>query len=329
MQYRQIGKSGVMASAVGLGTWAIGGGGFWDGKDDDKEAVRTIEAALEQGITLIDTAPGYGDGKSETLVGQAIANVPRDKVVLSTKVGIIWWGDEGGYMHTLDGKKYYRNLEPGSMRMEVEKSLERMKTDHIDVLFTHWQSLPSFPTPIARTMQGLLDMKKEKLIRAIGVSNADLSQLKEYMDVGQLDVTQPAYSMINRTIEGEYLDYCMQNKIDVFAYSPLEQGLLTGRFSDDYQPPAGTYRADYLDWYKSEPLKNINTMLRGWQDLCLKYDATLAQLVIAWTIAQPGISFALCGARKSKHLLENVKGASLSLAQEDLLRMRADVERLA
>lgn len=328
MLTREIGSSGVQASAIALGTWAIGGGGFWDKQDDDAAARKTIEQAIEGGITLIDTAPGYGEGKSERIIGDVIKGYDRKKLVLSTKCGIIWWGNEGGYMHTLDGKDYFRNLEPHSMKKELGDSLERLGTDYIDVFFTHWQSLPSFPTPIGRTMEGLMRFKEEGLIKAIGVSNASLEDIKDYMRYGKVDVTQPAYSMLTRDIEGEYLDYCIVNNISVFAYSPLEQGLLTGKITMDYEPPAGTYRADYIGWYKKENRKQVLDMLAGWKDLEEKYNASLAQLVIAWTIAQPGITHALCGARKAEHLQDNIGGGNIALESVDLARMRADVEKL-
>jgi len=328
MQYREIGNSGIIASAMGLGAWALGGGGFWDGVDDDREAVRAIKSAIDQGVTLIDTAPGYGQGKSETLIAEAIRGYDRSKLVISTKCGIVWWGDEGGYMHTLDGLRFYRNLEPYSMRTELENSLKRLGVDYIDVFFTHWPSLESFPTPIERTMNGLLEFKKEGLIRAIGASNVDLSQIKEYMDAGKLDVIQPPYSMLTRNVEGECLDYCMGNKIGLFAYSPLEQGLLTGRITMDYETKPGTYRADYLRWYEKQNRIQVIDMLDGWSDLTRKYDATISQLVIAWTLAQPGITHALCGSRKQRHVDENIKGGSLLLEAGDIARMRTDVERL-
>jgi len=328
MQYREIGKSGVVASAIGLGTWAIGGGGFWDGTDDDREAVRAIQFAIDNGVTLIDTAPGYGGGKSEALIAEAIRGHDRSQLVLSTKCGIVWWGDEGGYMHTLDGIRYYRNLEPHSIRHEVEQSLKRLCTDYIDVLFTHWPSLESFPTPIERTMRGLMDLKEEGLIKAIGASNVDLSMIKEYVDVGKLDVTQPPYSILNRGVEGDYLTYCIEKDISLFAYSPLEQGLLSGRITMDYEPPQGTYRADYLRWYEKQNRQQVINMLNGWSDLTEKYNATFSQLVIAWTTAQPGITHALCGARKQRHVEENIKGGSITISVEDIARMRSDAERL-
>jgi len=328
LQYREIGKTGIRASVVGFGAWAMGGGGFWDGVDDDEEAVSAVRFALDHGINLIDTAPGYGEGKSERLVGEAISGYDRSKLVISTKCGIVWWGDEGGYMHTMNGLRYYRNLEPKSIRYEVEQSLKRLGVEYIDVLFTHWPSLESFPTPIQKTMECLLELKEKGWIKAIGASNVSPDQIKEYMDAGQLDATQPPYSMLNRGIEGEYVEYCMQNGISIFAYSPLEQGLLTGKITMDYQPKSGTYRADYLSWYQAQNRKQVIDMLSSWHDLTQKYEASIAQLVIAWTVAQPGITHTLCGARKRKHVEENARGGSLSLAQDDLARMRRDVEGL-
>lgn len=328
MRYREIGQTGIRASVVGFGAWAMGGGGFWDGVDDDQEAISALRFALDHGLNLIDTAPGYGDGKSERLVGEAISGYDRGKLVISTKCGIVWRGDEGGYMHTVNGVPYYRNLEPHSIRYEVEQSLRRLRIDCIDVLFTHWPSLESFPTPIEKTMRCLLALKEEGLIKAIGASNVSLDQIREYTDVGRLDVVQPPYSILNREIEGEYIAYCMENNIGIFAYSPLEQGLLTGKITMDYQPEPGTYRADYLNWYERRNRKQVLDMLDGWGDLSRKYDASIAQLVIAWTVAQPGVTHALCGARKRKHAEENIAGGSLSLAQEDIARMRADAERL-
>lgn len=328
MRYREVGTSGIEASVIGLGTWAIGGDGFWDKETDDEEAIRTIHAAIDAGINLIDTAPGYGRGHSEEVVGKAIKGVPRDKVLISTKCGIVWEGKEGGYMHTLDGLDYYRNLEPGSMRREAESSMKRMGIDYIDVLFTHWQSLESFPTPIERTMGGLLEMREEGLIRAIGVSNCDLGQMKEYMSSGKIDVNQPPYSMLTRGIEGEFLDYCVEEKISVFAYSPLEQGLLTGRIGMDYEPPKGTYREGYLSSYKAENRRRVLDMLEGWADLTEKYGCGLSQLVIAWTIAQEGVTNALCGARRERHLAENIAAGDLIIEEGDLMRIRGDVESL-
>lgn len=152
-----------------------------------------------------------------------------------------------------------------------------MNTEYIDVLHTHWPSLPSFPTPISRTMEGLLKLKEEGKIRAIGVSNVDVPMMKEYMAAGRIDVNQPPYSMLTRDIEGETLNYCIANDISIFAYSPLEQGLLTGRITMDYEPAPGTYRADFLPWYKKENRIKVINMLDGWKDIAEKYNATIGR----------------------------------------------------
>ena len=328
MKYREIGKSGIRASVVGMGTWAIGGDPWWDKETDDHESEIAIRTALDNGVNLIDTAPGYGRGRSERVVGKAIKGIDREKVVLSTKCGLIWWGNEGAFMMEIGGVKIFRNLEPHSIRTEIENSLRNMGTDYIDVLFTHWQSLPEFPTPVSRTMEGLLALKQEGKIRAIGVSNCDVPLMKEYMQTGRIDVNQPPYSMLNRGIEGEFVDYCAENDISIFAYSPLEQGLLTGKITMDYEPGEGTYRADYIPWYRKENRKKVIDMLDGWADLAEKYDATISRIVIAWTFSQKGISHVLCGARRAKHVLENVKAGDITLEARDLARMRKDIEAL-
>jgi methylglyoxal reductase len=325
MKTREIGRSGIHASVVGLGTWAIGGDSWWSATDD-AESVRAVQAAIDAGITLIDTAPGYGFGRSERVVGQGIKG-KRDKVVLSTKCGLIWWGDRGAFFFEHEGKPILRNLEPDSIRTEVENSLMNLGTDYIDVLHTHWQAVEPFKTPIEVTMEGLLRLKEEGKIRAVGVSNCDVAQMEAYMAVGRIDVNQPKYSMLDREIEDTILDYCIRHDISIFAYSPLEQGLLTGKITMDYDPPEGTYRTQ-IPWYSRENRARVIAMLDGWKDLTEKYGATLAQIVIAWTCAQPGITHVLCGARRARHALENAKAGALTLEAGDIARIRADVEAL-
>jgi methylglyoxal reductase len=328
MKFREIGKTGIRASVVGFGTWAIGGDPWWDKETKDEDSIAAIQAGLDHGINLIDTAPGYGRGRSELVVGKAITGYDREKLVISTKCGIIWWGNEGAFMMEVGGTKLYRNLEPHSIRTEVENSLRNMKTDYIDVLHTHWQSLPEFPTPISRTMEGLMQLQQEGKIRAIGVSNCDVAQMKEYMEAGRIDVNQPPYSMLNRGIEGEFTNYCLANDISIFAYSPLEQGLLTGNFKKDYEAQPGTYRADFIPWYKKENRVKVIDMLDGWKDIAQKYNATISQIVIAWTYCQPGITHVLCGARHPGHVIENVNAGNIELSAAELTRMRADIEAL-
>jgi methylglyoxal reductase len=325
MQYRPLGPSGIDASVVAFGAWAIGGGPWW-GPTDDAEAIRAIHAALDAGVTLIDTAPVYGFGHSEEVVGRAIAG-RRNEVVIATKCGL-WWGDETGtpFFEQL-GRTVRRSLDPRTIRIEVEASLRRLGTDSIDVLQTHKQAVEPFRTPIADTMACLEKLKDEGKIRAIGASTATPAQLAEYRAAGTLSVCQPRYSLLDRRIEADVLPYCAAHGIATLVYSPLEQGLLTGRIGIDYVPPPGSFRHT-LPWLKPGNRRRVLDLLASWRDLTAEYGCSLAQLVIAATVQQPGVTHALCGARTVAQALDNAGAGDLVLAAGDLARIRRDVEAL-
>jgi len=326
MRYREIGRSGIQASVVALGTWAIGGGAWW-GETDDAESIRAIQTSIDAGMNLIDTAPVYGFGRSEEVVGQAIKG-RRDKVVLATKGGL-WWHDERGscFFTHADGPTVCRSLRPDTLRIEIEDSLRRLGTDYIDLYQTHWQAVEPEKTPIAETMACLLEMQQAGKIRAIGVSNATPAQMDEYLALGRIDSNQPRYSMLDRAVEQELAPYCIQHNIGILAYSPLEQGLLTGKIGMDRQFTETEYRKN-LPWLRPNNRQRVLNMLAGWADLTEKYNCTLTQLVIAWTVEQPGITFILCGARKAEHVVENASAGDIVPNADDLARMRRDVEAL-
>ena len=321
MRYRTLGQSGIEASVVGLGAWAIGGGPWW-GATDDAASASAIHAALDAGVTLIDTAPVYGFGHSEEVVGRAIRGRRHD-VVVATKCGL-WWQDEtGSPFFDHDGRTVRRSLDPRTIRIEVEQSLARLQTDHIDVLQTHWQAVPPHATAIADTMECLLRLKQEGKIRAIGASNATPAQVKEYCAAGPLDVCQPRYSILDRRIEADLLPACDAHGVATLVYSPLEQGLLTGRFGMDHRLAADEYR-NALPWYKPANRIRVLQMLASWTDLMASHGCTLGQLVIAWTVAQPGVTCALVGARRPEQAQENARAADLALDPDDIARMRRD-----
>jgi methylglyoxal reductase len=325
MQHRKLGNTEISASAVSLGTWAIGGGTWW-GASDDQDSIKAIQVAVDEGITLIDTAPAYGWGHSEEVVGRAIKG-RRDKVTLSTKCGL-WWKDErGSSFFELEGKHVRRCLLPETIREELEDSLRRLNTDYIDLYHTHWQSLEPERYPLDDAMECLMQLKQEGKIRAIGASNVDLEQIKAYQAAGTLDAIQPKYSMLDREIEKQILPYCHAQRISTLAYSPREQGLLTGKIGMDRTFPQGAYRNN-IPWFLPVNRKKVLNMLAGWSDLPIKYNCSLSQLVIAWTMAQEGITFVLCGARKEQHVRENVGAGDLVIDAADLKRMRKDVEAL-
>lgn len=325
MRTRKIGTTDIKASVVAFGAWAIGGGPWW-GATDDNESVNAIRAALDAGVTLIDTAPVYGWGRSEEVVGRAIQG-RRDTVVLATKCGL-WWQDERGpVFFELEGHTVRRLLHPETIRRELEDSLRRLNTDYIDLYQTHWQSPEPGKDPIAGTMECLLQLKAEGKIRAIGASNVDVEQVRKYQEIGVLDAVQPRYSMLDRQIEEDLLPYCLNNTISTLVYSPLEQGLLTGKIGMDRVFEPGEYRNN-IPWFAPPNRKRVLDMLAGWRDLAERYRCTLSQLVIAWTIEQPGVTHVLCGARKAEHSRENAAAGNLALQAEDIGRMRRDVEGL-
>ncbi len=311
MIYRPLGQSGITASVVAHGTWAIGGW-MWGGTDVRK-SVRSIQASLDAGVNFIDTAPAYGLGLSERIAGEAIRG-RRDKVILATKCGLVWHTTKGTFFVTQDGTRIHRYLGAESIRYEVEHSLRRLETDYIDLYQTHWQD-PT--TPIEETMSALLDLKKQGKIRAIGVSNCTVQQVRQYRAVGPVDAAQEKYSLLQRELEREYLPYCVQNKIAVLAYSPLANGLLTGKVDPERVFPDGDLRRDN-PMFSHESRIRVREMFDRVRSVAKKYSFTDSQLAIAWTLAQPGITHVLVGARDTAQAVENAAGGVAALTAADV-----------
>lgn len=322
MIQRKLGNSGLQASAIGLGTWAIGGGEWW-GDSDEAKSIETIRAAVDAGITLIDTAPVYGFGNSETVVGKALKGI-RDKIILSTKCGLWWHDDRGSLAFEQAGNTVRKCLDADTIKREIELSLTRLQTDYIDVYFTHWQSIPPYITPIEETMNCLMDLKRQGLIKCIGASNVAKEHIEEYRKYGELDVIQEKYSMLDRKLETALIPSCEEHDLAVMAYSPLEQGLLTGKITMESVFDEKEYR-NTIPWMTPVNRIKVLNLLESWKDLTAKYNCTLANLVVAWTMQQEGMSHILCGARKPEQIVETAAAGNLAVSAEDLARMRADV----
>ena len=329
MKTRPLGNSGIRASVIGLGTWVMGGGPIWGADTDDAESIRTVQAALDMGITLIDTAPAYGWGRSERVIGQALRG-RRDKAIIATKCGLWSDDDRGSFFTEFDGRKMYRSLRPDTIAIEIDRSLQHLQTDRIDLYQTHWPSVPPDHTPIADTMACLLKLKDQGKIRAIGVSNVSLDELKEHMRCGGVVSDQFWYSMLQRDAEKEILPYCVEHQLATLTYMSLQHGLLTGKIGMDRVFKPEEFRSnDYWNaWFLPVNRRRVLDLLESWRDLTRKYDCTLAQLVIAWTLAQRGVTHVLVGGRKIEQVRENVKAAELQIETADLARVRGDVERL-
>jgi methylglyoxal reductase len=318
-----IGKSGIQVSAVGIGAWAIGGDSSW-GPSDDSESIRTIHRARELGINLLDTAPAYGLGHSEEIAGTALKG-RRGDYILSTKCGLRWDIEEGSFHMERDGITLRRNTSAASLAVELERSLKRLGTDYIDIYIVHWQSLPDFPVPISETMGFLLKAKEEGKIRAIGASNVNADNFREYLRSGQLDLIQEKYSMLDQAKGDELFELCDRHGVTFQCYSPLERGALTGKYKTGDPVNMGRAKAG-IKWYKPEFLPRITELSEKWAPLCKKYGCTMTNLVVAWTAAQGNGSNVnvMVGARTTAQIEENVKGGGITLESADIETMRKD-----
>ncbi|OWV87500.1 aldo/keto reductase [Rhizobium sp. R635] len=308
---REIGRSGVKASAVGLGTWAIGGW-MWGGTDES-ESIAAIQASLDAGVTLIDTAPAYGLGRSEEIVGKALAG-RRDKAVIATKCGLVWHTGKGNHFFDQDGRPVHRHLGRDSIVHEVEESLRRLGTDHIDLYITHWQDET---TPIEETVAALEELKQAGKIRAIGASNVSREELGEYIATGSLDAIQERFSMIDRQIEADLLPLTIANGVSTLSYSSLALGLLSGTIGPERVFSGDDQRKDNprFSVANRRKAKDFSEAIRP---VAERHEASIAQTVIAWTLAQPGVTFALCGARNPAQALDNARAGTLRLSTADL-----------
>ncbi len=311
MLIREIGASGIEASVIGLGTWAIGGW-MWGGTDEAK-SVAAIQASVDAGVTLIDTAPAYGQGVAEDIVGKALKG-RRDKVVLATKCGLVWYTQKGNHFFDYDGRPVHRYLGKDAIIYEVEQSLTRLGTDYIDHYITHWQD-PT--TPIAETMEALETLKQQGKIRSIGASNTSADEVKAYVAAGQLDAIQEEYSMVKRDIEGTLLPVCRENGVSVLSYSSLALGLLSGKIGPDREFTGDDQRKDNPRFSMSNRQK-VADLMQTIAPIAEAHGATLAQTVIAWTVQQPGITFSLCGARDAAQAVENAKAGQLRLTEAEI-----------
>ena len=314
MQYKILGNTDIRISALSLGTWAMGGGVSW-GPSDEMESVRTVRSALDVGINFLDTAPAYGNGASEEILGRALSG-RRNDYVLASKCGLVWGPEDEGSVHkSRDGVTVRRNLSPKSIRVQVEESLSRLATDHLDLLITHWQSIEPFYTPIEETVFVLEELKHEGKIRAYGASNVTLDQIREYQKFGNLSLVQERFSLLSRENLEKAL-YCDQMNITFQAYSPLERGILTGKVAPD-SIVVGTAKAS-IPWFQPQKRAQVITMLDKLTEMSARYGCSVGTLVIAWTMDQTKSMNVLCGARKSEHIVENAQAASVHLSPEDL-----------
>jgi methylglyoxal reductase len=320
MQTRKLGHSPVSVTPIIFGAWAIGGW-MWGGNDDD-EAIEAIRASIDHGVTTIDTAAIYGMGHSEELVARAIEG-RRDQVVLATKCGMRWNSDEGSdpwSQKDNQGREVTirRNAKPDSIAYECEQSLRRLRTDVIDLYQIHW---PDTTTAVEDSMGAMLKLQQQGKIRAIGVSNYDLEWLSRAVRAAPVASLQPPYSLIQRKIEREILPFCREHNIGVIVYSPLERGLLTGKVTPERQFAPGDHRAGHK-FFTVENRKRALGALEKIKPIAERHRASLAQVVINWTVHEPGITAALVGARNAEQAGHNAQALSFTLTEEERRAIR-------
>ena len=301
MQLRNLGQSGIRISPIIMGTWQAGKD-MWVGIDDTQTKT-AIRAAFEAGITTFDTAEVYGDGHSERILGEAVSDF-RDRIILATKV-------------------FANHLKADQVIKACHRSLQNLGTDVIDLYQIHWPA-GSFKTPkvpIGETMEALNRLKAEGKIRAIGVSNFSRRQLEEASEYGRIDSLQPPYSLFWRHVEADAMSYCNENDITILAYSPMAQGLLTGKFAPDHEFEEGDHRTKNR-LFKPENYRRVQEALEMLNPLAEEKKISLGQLALAWVISHTG-TCAIAGARNAEQVVQNAVAGEIKLSADDMSRMDA------
>jgi aryl-alcohol dehydrogenase-like predicted oxidoreductase len=294
MDQISIGRSSLKASRIGLGTWAIGGW-MWGGTRE-ADSIATIRSAVDRGVTLIDTAPVYGFGRSEEIVGKALATGGvRDRVLIATKAGVAWRGNT-----------IFRDSRPARIRKEIEDSLRRLRTDVIDLYQVHW---PDLETPLAETARTLEDLRRAGKIRAIGVSNFSSTQMDAFRAAASLEAVQSPYNLFEREVDMDVLPYAKRTSLSMLSYGALCRGLLSGRMS-----PSTTFQGD--DLRRVDPKfrqPRFGQYLAAVEDLRKlaqeRFGKSVLALALRWVLDQ-GPTIALWGARRPDQLdpLDEIEG---------------------
>lgn len=303
MEYRELGSTGLKTSVIGLGTWVMGGW-MWGGAED-RESLATIRRAIDLGVNLIDTAPIYGHGRSEELVGRALTDSGRRaNLIVATKGGLEWNPEK---------TRVWRNASRARISQEIEDSLRRLRTDYIDIYQVHW---PDHGTPFEETMEKLLEVQHQGRIRFIGLSNFDAVQIERCLAVGPVHILQPPYNLFERGIEETVLPYCISKRIGTLIYGPLCRGLLSGKYRG--HETFGKEDVREIDpKFKGETFRRYVACVKRLNAVAAQYGKTVGQMAIRWCLDQRGVTVALCGARRPDQIEDNAGGAGWSLSATD------------
>ncbi|CAI2668702.1 aldo/keto reductase [Apilactobacillus kunkeei] len=308
----KIGKSNVESTPLGLGTNAVGGNNLFPNLKDET-GIQIVKTGLDSGITLLDTAFAYGMGHSEELIGQAIKGYDRSKFVIATKAA----------QDTSDGDVKINN-NPQFLKKSVDDALKRLQTDYIDIFYIHF---PDDQTPKDEAVAALNEMKQEGKIKAIGVSNFSLDQIKEANKDGLVDVVEDQYSLLHRDAETEMFDYLRENNISFVPFFPLASGLLTGKYSEVVDFPENDIRHGNPD-FTGERFEKIVEKVNNLKPLADKHGITTAQLVLAWYIKNPDVTVVIPGAKRPEQVESNAKALNVSLSDEEYAQIDNDFKNI-
>lgn len=311
MRYKHFKNANVDVSELAVGTWAIGGDNY--GPVDREASIEAIRRMIDNGVNLVDTAPCYGNGYSEKVVGEALAGGYRDKVLLSSKVGLVT--SVNGY----DRDSSFKNI----MR-EVESSLYNLKTDHIDFYFVHW---PDMNTPFAETMSALELLRKQGKIRFIGVSNFTTEMIDECNKYGHVDVQQPPFSMVDRTYV-DLMQWGVERGIDSLTYGSMGAGVLSGKYRDTPDFPEGDTRLTFYDYFREPKYSKVQELLLVMDKIAAAHGVPVSQVALNWSCQKDYVGCALVGVRSVRHADENCAAFDWTLSDDEMSMLDAELDRL-
>jgi aryl-alcohol dehydrogenase-like predicted oxidoreductase len=317
MDHRQLGASGPEISVLGVGSWAMGGpytGGSWGPQDDD-ESLAALEHALDLGVTWVDTAAVYGHGHAEEVVGRLLGRRPGTLVF--TKCGLNWWERGDGEL--------VNDLRPESIRFELEQSLKRLGTDHVDLYQFHWPD--TIDTPVEESWAAMARLVEEGKVRWAGVSNFDVGLLERCQRIRHVDSVQPPYSLLNRAAADELIPWCAANGTGVICYSPMQSGLLTGSFDRSRleRLAADDWRRTSPDFQEPALSRNL-ALVERLTPVADRHGVPVAAVAVAWVLATPGVTGAIVGARRPAQVDGWITAGGLQLTGADLAEIRQAIE---
>jgi aryl-alcohol dehydrogenase-like predicted oxidoreductase len=305
MEKRRLGDSELFPSVIGFGAWAAGKTGWGD--VDERAIVEAIQTAYDLGVNFFDTAPFYGYGESERILGKTLKSV-RDKVIFATKFGIVW-DTKGGFVIDVSRKNILR---------EIDESLKNLGTDYIDLYQVHW---PDHKTPIQETMETLSELVQSGKIRYIGVSNFTVEQMEEARKYARVVSLQSQYNLLQRGVEQAEYPYVERVGMGFIPYSPLAQGLLTGKFTKETKIPENDVRRQFNPLFKDGEFEANVEKVEKIRTIADRYHKPMAQVAVNWLLAKPAVATVITGAKNKEQVIQNVAAAEWKLLPEDVIAL--------